>query len=829
MRVAGIAGAAASGGCTRYDTFFERERRVHLTDAGVDPRGDPPSMADISSRPPPLRAWERRSLLLIVGLSLIFSTWSIWWGLPAMPASWAPDEFSPLRIHHGLAQRFSNGWFELYPPFHVYLLALVVSPIELFAPHGLGEMADPASYTLAFYLMRLVSVGMAAALVLVVFELGRELFDVRSGLFAALSAALMVPLVYYAKLANVEIPYLFWFALSLLFYIRILASHRMKDYIAFALAAAFAMGTKDQAYGFYLAMPFTIAASDAILRRGRGMPAALWRSAFNRRTFAVLGTGAAALALVHNLVFNWNGAAERLRIMTGQTTQSLQEFPNTVAGHVGMLALGVRHVQFALGWPLFAASLAGLAIIGLRWRQHPRAMALLPPIATYWVFLILPIMYHYDRYLLPVAVILSLFAGAALARLTQPGGRFAALRQGIAIAVVVHTIASATSVNVLLAGDARYAAERWLHQNLAPGSRVMAVGYPMYLPRFANLDVVTCLRPTLAMLPEAPDYIVLTSVFEEWRFADDPEALRFFKALKAGRTPYQLAFSYRARPALNLVDIKGVRTNLDKINPRIRIYRRESQRGARGSIGARDPRGPERRRESKASWSRLGRAGEGRRTETAVHGHRKEELAALAGDGEPLPGEGRRDGGGVEHGEWPRVAFDALLRVEKQVGDTVHAPPGGVIDKHRRGGDAAQLGDELPPVVDVRQQAIAQRHVEGAIRVRQREQVSDVESDAAVQPGSQLPGARRSASEHRHVESFADEHGHELRVPAPHVDHTGAARNVPQQLGRAVRLAPQEQSADRAGEPPRIFGRRADDIGGLARVHDAVRPSTRGR
>jgi Dolichyl-phosphate-mannose-protein mannosyltransferase len=574
VRMAGITGAAASGGCTQYDTFFlERDRRGHFTLTGIDRCADPSSMADISS-PPPLVARERRALLATVGLSLLFSTWSIWWGLPGMPESWAPDEFSPLRIHHGIVQRFSNGWFELYPPFHVYLLALAVSPLELFAPRGLSEMADPASYAAAFYLMRLVSVAMAAGLVVVVFELGRELFDARSGLFAALIVALMVPLAYYGKLANVEVPYLFWFALSLLFYIRILAGHRMTDYVAFALAAAFAIGTKDQAYGFYLAVPFTIAASDAILRRQRGMPAPLWRSAFNRRTLAVLATGAIALALVHNVLFNWSGAVERLRIMTGPTTQTLQEFPDTVAGHAAMLALAVRHVQFALGWPLFAASLAGLAIIARHWRQHPRAMALLPPIVTYWIFLILPIMYHYDRYLLPVAVILAVFGGVALARLTHAGGRFIALRQGIAIASVAYSIACAASLNVLLAGDARYAAERWLGQNLTPRSRVMAVGYAMYLPRFDNLDVVTCLRPTLAMLPDAPDYLVLSSFFEEWRFADDPEALEFFKALKAGRTPYQLAFSYRARPALNLVDVRGVRTNLDKINPRIRVYRR---------------------------------------------------------------------------------------------------------------------------------------------------------------------------------------------------------------------------------------------------------------
>jgi hypothetical protein len=69
----------------------------------------------------------------------------------------------------------------------------------------------------------------------------------------------------------------------------------------------------------------------------------------------------------------------------------------------------------------------------------------------------------------------------------------------------------------------------------------------------------------------------MTSIFEEWRFQEDPEALEFFRALRAGATPYELAFSHRAQPALNLLDVRNVRTNLDKINPRIRVYRRSTR------------------------------------------------------------------------------------------------------------------------------------------------------------------------------------------------------------------------------------------------------------
>jgi 4-amino-4-deoxy-L-arabinose transferase-like glycosyltransferase len=415
---------------------------------------------------------------------------------------------------------------------------------------------------------------MAAGVILVIFQLGRELFDARAGLFAALAAGLMAPFVYYAKLANVEVPYLLWLALSLLFYVRILARHRLRDYIWFAVTAALAIGTKDQAYGFYLGLPLAIAVSDMRFRREGGV-ASFWRGLFNRRTFATLGTGAAVLALGHNLLFNWEGAIERVRIMTGPITLELQEFPNTLAGHAAMLALAGRHLQFTFGWPLCLAALVGIVMVMARWRWHARACALLVPIVSYWIFLIVPIMYHYDRYLLGVALVLSVFAGFALSEWSRARRVPASLRHAVLAAVVGYSTMYAASVDLLMAFDARVTAERWIQAHIAEGRRVMAVGYDMYLPRFGKLDVVYTARPTLDQLEaHAPDYLVFTSIFEDWRFREEPASLAFLHAVRSGRTPYALSSVHRGRPPLNLLNLNGVRTNLDKINPRIQIYER---------------------------------------------------------------------------------------------------------------------------------------------------------------------------------------------------------------------------------------------------------------
>jgi hypothetical protein len=514
-------------------------------------------------------------------LLAIVHVWGIWWGLPGMPSSWAPDEFSPLLVHDAIQQKFSGGWHVLYPPGHIYLLSIVLAPIELLDRAGVVNFGSRPTYLLSFYLIRLTSIVIGSATVLVVFRLTRELYDTRSGLFAALTIGLAVPFVFYAKLANVEVPYLLWVALSLLYYVRILASHRRRDYVLFSLTAALAIGTKDQAYALYLLMPLMIPLSNVLQRRRAGERTSLWRSFVNANTFSIVLVGGATLALIHNLAFNWTGAVERLRIMTGPITTSLQEFPNTIAGHAAMLWLALRHLQFSMGWPLFAAAVAGVLIAIRRSRMQPRAVSLLVPIVSYWIFLIVPLMYHYDRYLVPIVLILSIFAGHAMAVFTRSGA-FAGIRRTGAAAAICFTLAYAASVDTLLVADARYAAERWIRDHIAPGTRVMVIGHGAYAPRLDHLEVITSTEPTLEDVSGAsPEYLITTSIFDEWRFRDSPRSLTFLQALAAGRTAYRLASVERGRPAFNLLNIEGIRTNLDKVNPEIRIYQRAGSSASR--------------------------------------------------------------------------------------------------------------------------------------------------------------------------------------------------------------------------------------------------------
>jgi 4-amino-4-deoxy-L-arabinose transferase-like glycosyltransferase len=517
----------------------------------------------------------RRALFAIVLAGVLLNLWAIGWGLPNMPYTWAADEFSPLSVHNAIEKRFSNGWFELYPPMHVYVLALAQAPVEILAATGVVTFDDPRTYEIAFYLLRLVSVVMAAGIVGVVFLISRDLFDERSAVWSAAAAACVAPLVYYGKIANVDVPFVFWLLCSMRSYLKIVQTGAWRDYAVFAITAACAIGTKDQAYGFYLLVPVVIVLAEAAARRRAGNGRPVSAALLNGRMVGAGLLGLLVLALIHNLAFNAPAATERLRIITGDMTAGMQEFQNTPAGHLGLIALGIRHVRFSMGWPLFLIGVAGTALAVLRWRSDRRPLALLVPIVSYWLFLIVPILYNFDRYMLPVALIMAVYAGAPLARLAGPAGRLRPVRLALLIGVFGYSLAYATSINTLLDCDSRYEAERWMRANITSDKRLMAIGYSMYLPRLQDFTTMTSVRPTIEELDsQDPDYIVTTSLFDEWRFRQEPASTLFFQRLRAGRTRYAMAHRSKGTPRWNLISLRGVRSNLDKINPEIVIYQR---------------------------------------------------------------------------------------------------------------------------------------------------------------------------------------------------------------------------------------------------------------
>jgi hypothetical protein len=189
-------------------------------------------------------AWP--SLKWILAASLLLNAAGLWWGLPG---SWVAIEMKPQYVFEALSRHFSHGWFDAYPPVHFYLLTAAWSPMLLLSFLDRTTFDGTLAYTVLVVCSRLLSVAMAAGMVAAACVCGTRAFGPRAGLFGAAIFALTAPFLYYAKTTNVDVPYLFWWSLSMVCYLRLLDTGRTRDYVLFAVAATLSVCTKDQAYG----------------------------------------------------------------------------------------------------------------------------------------------------------------------------------------------------------------------------------------------------------------------------------------------------------------------------------------------------------------------------------------------------------------------------------------------------------------------------------------------------------------------------------------------------------------------------------------------------
>jgi hypothetical protein len=430
-----------------------------------------------------------RTLRWILLGSLVLNLAGIWWGLPG---NWVAIELTPEAVLYGLAQHYSHGWFDAYPPFHYYVLSTVLSPTLLLSWLGRINLLDTSTYVLLAVSCRLVSVAAACGIVVAVCMSGTIAFGPRAGVLAAGVFALVAPFLYYAKTANVDVPYLFWFAVSMVIYLRLLDRLRLRDFVLFAMCATFSVCTKDQAYGMYLLMPVPIVAQIARANRQSGMARPIWHALVDRRLIAAAVTSAVLFAVIHNLVFNLGGFRDHVAFIVGPGSVLFQAFDATLAGRLELARLSVHLIQESFGWPFFVAAGIGLAVAAIDRQRRLMAVWLLVPAVSYYFGFINVVIYNYDRFVLPICFVLAMFAGLALDRFVRWGHALRAWRITLVASAFAYTALYAATVDVLMMGDSRYQAQRWLAAHVRPDDVVASVFGSEYLPRlqeFHHADI----------------------------------------------------------------------------------------------------------------------------------------------------------------------------------------------------------------------------------------------------------------------------------------------------------------------------------------------------
>jgi len=415
------------------------------------------------------RAW--RPLVVIVVASTALDVAGLWWGLPY--GLWVGDELTPKQVASAWALGFSNGWHDRYPPLHFYALTLAYLPV--IAVRDAFGIEPSIGDSLLVAAGRLLTIVMAETTIIVLFFIGRRVFGPRAGLFAAAMYALLAPFIYYSKTANVDVPYVMWFAFALLFYLWVLERGTLRDFLLWALAATFAVCTKDQAYGLFVFMPLAVAYD----LRGRRV--------FDRRLAIAAAAAAVVFVVIHNVPLNAAGFVEHLRTIVG-ATGGYRAYEPTVSGRRALFGVTLRLVGRSWGWPMFVVAAIGVGL-ALRSPAYRRiACWLLLPVVSYYVTFINVVLYSYDRFLLPVFLVLALFGGYALDLFTRPAAR-SGWRQGIVAVLFAYTLLYGATVDVMMLTDSRYAVEQWLRDHADDETVVAATSIVTYMPRLDEFNV----------------------------------------------------------------------------------------------------------------------------------------------------------------------------------------------------------------------------------------------------------------------------------------------------------------------------------------------------
>ncbi len=538
----------------------------------------------ILSSEPRDRRWPRELVLLVVVTAAI-NFCGITWGLPSDGTDWAIDSIAPLGpLAYGWKMLHGAHWWSKYPPLHFTLLAVVYAPylaylsatgrmIATTAQYPYGMLDPTASLAALTLIARSVSALMGIGTAVAAYLVARDLAGRRAGFCAGLLFAGSPLAVYYAGTGNLDMPYMFWSSLALLFLVRTARGGTTRTYVALGVTAAAAVATKDQAYGLFLLLPIPLLAMRV---REHGV------LGIDRRPLAGAAAAVVTYVVASNLAIDLAGWLAHVRFITGPGSAPYQMFPRTADGYAALATRTAQTLADVTTLPVIA-----LAAIGVGWTLRRRiagASLLLFAVCSYLLLFVGPILYVFPRFMLPPAFAIAIFAGigaAALWRLPS-----APIRSAVAVALL-YAFSYGTSMDLGFLWDSRYSAEQWLAQNLEPDAVVGTDAPAAYLPRLpagARTTTFSITDERTASSVDAPSYLILTDA--QYRKYFRHQNLRTaIEHLLAGRRGYEPVASFY-QPGLPATDL------IPSVNPRIVIMRRQSTAGGLSSDATGADEGP---------------------------------------------------------------------------------------------------------------------------------------------------------------------------------------------------------------------------------------------
>lgn len=353
---------------------------------------------------------SNRSVITICLLVLVFFYGiGLGWGIPSEFAPGTDVDF-PLGPMIFIGQYSDAASASTYPAFH-YLLTLPFYAVVMGISKLSGSLGDISSswpygfsnivltFSIMLIISRLISMAMGIGILLALW-LGRPTPEQKWPYLLAIGLlALSGPFAYYSREANLDIPYIFWLTLSIIFVWRILflPDASRKNLMLAGFFSALAVATKDQAAGIVIGLGiviFLFASDDEVTNWNVRL-----RNAF---IFGITLIVTYAIVAILPQPFRW---IHHVSVKLPLVRVSYVEYPATLAGQIDLffgaisdLIADVSLIGFALLIPGFYLTIK---------KQQWKLLAItLIPIAIYYIAVIANTLQVRERYMIPVAILL---------------------------------------------------------------------------------------------------------------------------------------------------------------------------------------------------------------------------------------------------------------------------------------------------------------------------------------------------------------------------------------------------------------------------------------
>lgn len=506
---------------------------------------------------------ESIMLTLISLLALLINLWGIGWGLPNTQ-TWAPDEIRPNDYVHALNKEYSNGWHSRYPPLHFHIVGSAYQTILELVDPSPKKWGTLPSYSNYYLIARGINLAMSMAFLWVFFLSARLHFSPATSLALSFLCIWIVPLSYYTKIGNLDMPYLFWFSIALFFYLSYLKKPSLIKHILYIATAVCSVASKDQAYALFL-LP-TLYMLFQSTQNKLGKTKSFWKALISVENVTVCLVFALVFVFTYDLHHNFSGFIGHVKLITGDASAPYRIFDASISGQLKMGGSSLVSILFSIG---VLTSTTALVALFLRANNHLKLQLLLPAI-SYYLFFIAVIGYNYLRFFLPISILLILLSGIAFEKLSKKTNRV--VFSGMVLLYALQGIATTVLVNLAMTNDNRESLEMELSLSENP-DQVTTLFEPIaYTLRPFMLNPTPEIWDPYRIKRELPktEFVVLN--IREWnRRHPDKPASSFFESID-----YHEVKRMRSLDQKLFLDILPVYSNLNKISPEMVLYRKKA-------------------------------------------------------------------------------------------------------------------------------------------------------------------------------------------------------------------------------------------------------------